>query len=60
MLPGERNERLVRRIGFAILLLMALYVMFWLLRFIGGTFHKAVDQRNVPTEEGAARVVEMG
>jgi hypothetical protein len=59
MLPGERNERLVRRIGFAILLLMALYIIIWLLRFIGGTFHKALDQRNVPTDQGRAPLVEM-
>jgi hypothetical protein len=60
MLPAERNERLVRRVGFAILLLIALYIVIWLVRFVGGITHRALDQRNVPTDEGAVPFVETG
>jgi len=60
MLPAERNERLVRRVGLAICILMAIYIIVWLVRFVGGNFHKALEQRNVPTEDGAARVMETG
>jgi len=58
MLPAERNERLVRRIGFAILVVMALYIIIWVVRFVSGVTHKSLDQREVPTEEGAAPLVE--
>jgi len=60
MLPSERNERLVKRVGIAICLLMALYIIIWLIRFISGNFHKALEQRNVPMEDGRGRVVETG
>lgn len=60
MLPAERNERLVKRVGIAICLLMALYIIIWMIRFISGNFHKALEQRNVPVDESRARVVETG
>ncbi len=60
MLPAERNERLVRRVGLAICILMAIYIIVWLVRFVSGNFHKALEQRNVPMEDGAARVMETG
>lgn len=58
MLPSERNERLVKRVGVAICVAMALYILVWLVRFIGGTFHKVMEQRDVPMEDGRALVVE--
>ena len=53
MLPSERNERWVQRIGFLILAVMVIYIIVWILRFIGGIWHKGLEERNIPTEEGA-------
>ncbi len=59
MLPSERNERLVKRIGLAICIAMAIYILIWLVRFISGTFHRALEPRVAPFEEGAAHWVEV-
>ena len=48
----------MRRIGLAICIVMAVYIIVWLVRFIGGTFDKAMEQRDVPVDESRARVVE--
>ena len=60
MLPAEKHERLVRRVGVIVLVLMAGYIIIWLVRFIGGIAHQALEQRSVPIEEGAAKALEIG
>jgi len=48
MLPSEKAERWVRRVGYAALILIALYILVWLARFIWGNYHKALEQRQFP------------
>jgi len=43
-----------------VLVLMAGYIIIWLVRFIGGIAHQALEQRSVPIEEGAAKALEIG
>lgn len=57
MLPSEKAERWVRRVGYAALIFVALYILIWVVRFIGGTYHRAVEQRE-PPPEGEAPIVE--
>ncbi len=45
MLPSEKAERWVRRIGYVALILLVLYIIRWLVGFVGGTARKAVEQR---------------
>jgi hypothetical protein len=59
MLPSERNERLVWRISLALIILMALFVVIWTARFINRRAHRLLQQRNIPVDEGRARVMEM-
>jgi hypothetical protein len=58
MLPSEKAELWVRRVGYAALILIALYIIVWLVRFVYGNYHKAMDQRQFPPE-GRAPVVEL-
>jgi hypothetical protein len=53
MLPSEKAERWVRRVGYAALILIALYIVVWLTRFIWGNYHKALEQRQFPSEATA-------
>jgi hypothetical protein len=57
MLPSEKAERWVRRVGYAALILIALYILVWVGRFIWGNYHKAMEQRQFPVE--AKAVVEF-
>ena len=59
MLPSEKAELWVRRVGYAALILMALYIVVWIFRFISGHYQKALEQREFPEEAKAARVVEL-
>ena len=59
MLPSEKAERWVRRVGYAALILMALYIIVWIVRFISGHYGKAMEQREFPEEAKAAPVVEL-
>jgi len=58
MLPSEKAEQWVRRVGYAALILMALYIVVWVFRFISGHYHKALEQRELPPE-ARAPVVEL-
>lgn len=58
MLPSEKVERRIRRIGLTILILMALYMLVWLVGFISRIFRSAVEQRELPPE-ARSRVVEI-
>jgi len=58
MLPSEKSELWVRRVGYAALILMALYIVVWIFRFISGHYHKALEQRELPPE-ARAPVVEL-
>jgi hypothetical protein len=63
MLPSEKVERWIRRVGFAALVLMALYIVVWLTRFIWGISHEALEQRRHPAESattGAGQVSRRG
>jgi len=53
MLPSEKAERWVRRVGYAALILIALYILFWVVRFVWGNYHKAMEQRQFPPEARA-------
>ncbi len=59
MLPSEKSELWVRRVGYTALILMALYIVVWLFQFIGGHYRKALEQREFPEEGKAARAVEL-
>ena len=58
MLPSEKADLWVRRIGYAALILIALYIIVWIARFIAGNYHKAMEQRQFPPE-ARAPVVEL-
>ncbi len=60
MLPSERSERLVWRVGLMLLLLMALFVVFWMVKFVRVRAHRLLQQRSIPVEEGRARLMEAG
>jgi hypothetical protein len=51
MLPSEKAERWVRRVGYAALVLLAIYILVWLARFVWGNYHKALEQRQAPAGE---------
>ncbi len=53
MLPSEKSELWVRRIGYTALILMALYIIIWLAKFISSNYGKAMDQREIPPEARA-------
>ncbi len=53
MLPSEKAERWVKRVGFAALVLIALYILIWLARFVWGNYHKALEQRQLPPDARA-------
>lgn len=50
MLPSEKAERWVRRVGYAALILVVLYILIWIVRFIGGAYGRAMQQREPPPE----------
>ena len=52
MLPAERNERWVMRIGVAVLILLALFITVWIVRFVRRNADRVMKQRDIPTEEG--------
>jgi len=54
MLPSEKNERWAWRIGIAILILLALFIAIWIVRFVGRNAARVLKQRDIPTEEGRA------
>jgi len=58
MLPSEKAERWVRRIGYAALVLIALYIVIWIAHFIVDNYGKAMEQRRFP-EEGRAPLVRL-
>ncbi len=53
MLPSEKAERWVRRIGYAALILVVLYILLWITKFISSTYGRAMDQRRPPPEAKA-------
>jgi formate-dependent nitrite reductase membrane component NrfD len=60
MLPSERNERLVWRVGVTLIVLMILVVLVWMVRFINRRAHRLLQQRNIPVDEGRVPVTGMG
>ena len=58
MLPSEKAERWVRRIGYVALALIALYIIIWIAHFIVDNYGKAMKQREFP-EEGKVPVAEL-
>lgn len=57
MLPSEKAELWVRRVGYAALVVIAAFILTWMVRFIARATRDALEQRNVPTE-GRALLVE--
>lgn len=57
MLPSEKSELWVRRIGYTGLILIALYIIIWLAKFISSNYGKAMDQREIPPEAHAPIVM---
>jgi hypothetical protein len=53
MLPAEKAERWVRRIGYLALVLIAAFIILWLVGFINRSMRGYVEQRELP-EEGRA------
>jgi Na+-transporting methylmalonyl-CoA/oxaloacetate decarboxylase gamma subunit len=53
MLPSEKAERWVRRVGYAALIFVVLYIVVWVVRFIGGVTGRALEQRETPPETRA-------
>ena len=53
MLPSEKSELWVRRIGYTALILIALYIIIWLVQFISSNYGKAMEQREIPPEARA-------
>jgi Na+-transporting methylmalonyl-CoA/oxaloacetate decarboxylase gamma subunit len=56
MLPSEKAERWVRRVGYAALALIVLYIVVWAVRFVSGAYGRAMEQREPPPETQAAMV----
>ena len=50
MLPSEKAERWVRRIGYLALILILLFVIWWLVGFIGRAARRSLEQREAPPE----------
>lgn len=57
MLPSEKAELWVRRVGYAALVLIAAFILIWMVRFIARVTRDVLEQRNVPTE-GRSLLVE--
>ncbi len=57
MLPSEKSELWVRRIGYIALILIALYIIVWLVRFVSSNYGKAMEQREIPPEARAPAVM---
>ncbi len=52
MLPSERNELLLRRVCVTLIVLMALFIVVWTVRFIHARADRLLEQRNIPVDEG--------
>ena len=55
MLPSEKIEKWVRRVLFAALILIVLYLVLWLVRFISPIWGRAVQDRQLPPEARVQR-----
>ena len=60
MLPSEKAERWVRRVGYAVLILIALYIIIWLTGFVLRIVRQAVGQRAISVEGRAPRALGGG
>jgi hypothetical protein len=56
MVPAEKIERWVRRLGYLGLALIILFIIAWIVWFIRGIARKALEQREHPAGEEAAMV----
>jgi len=56
MLPSERNELWARRAGYTVLILIALYLVFWIASFVYRVTRQALEQRRPPPEARLYRV----
>jgi hypothetical protein len=50
MLPSEKTELWTRRIAYAVLILIALYLLVWLTGFVYRVTRRALQQRQPPPE----------
>lgn len=56
MLPSEKAELFVRRVGYTALILIALFILVWLFGFVSRIFRQVMAQRELPEEARAPRV----
>jgi len=63
MLPSEKSEKWVRRLAWAALIFVILYLLTWMIRFIVPVFGNVMKQRKPPPEArggtAVARVMEL-
>jgi len=59
MLPSEKAELFVRRLGYAVLVLIALYIIVWLFGFVSRAFRQVMEQREIP-EDARSPLVQVG
>jgi hypothetical protein len=50
MLPSEKAELWMRRLLYALLIAIVLYLVVWMTRFIWGVSHRVLQQRQPPPE----------
>lgn len=50
MLPSEKSEIWARRVGYAVLVLIGLYILIWVTGFIYRVTRQALQQREPPPE----------
>jgi Na+-transporting methylmalonyl-CoA/oxaloacetate decarboxylase gamma subunit len=53
MLPSEKSERWAWRLVLTVFVLMALFILVWLVGFISRVFRQAVQQREIPADTDA-------
>ena len=53
MLPSEKSEKWVRRLAWAALIFVVLYLLIWMIRFIVPVFGNVMKQRQPPPEARA-------
>ena len=52
MLPSEKSERRIKRLGVIILLIFALIFLIWMIGLIAHALRGSLQQRAEPPEEG--------
>jgi hypothetical protein len=59
MLPSEKAELWVRRVGYTVLILLALYIVQWIAGFVYRVARQVLEQRR-PPPEACLHLIERG